>query len=183
MHGARDVKAGPGNRPDTSGQGGPVLRRADVSDAGAIAAFHTAVWREAYRGVVPDTYLDGVDEVQRTARWSTRLRSGARSVVVAAVGTRLVGVVSVARKADREFPDLPPTPPLELKSLYLDAAWRGSGLADRLLLAGIGDAPAFLWVFDANQRAKAFYRRHSFVPDGAAKVDPDTMVEEIRMRR
>jgi GNAT superfamily N-acetyltransferase len=85
--------------------------------------------------------------------------------------------------ADDEFPGLPPTPLLELKSLYVAADQRGSGLGTRLLTSAVGARPAFLWVFEANRRARNFYLRNGFRGDGAAKIDPDTGVPEIRMTR
>ena len=159
------------------------IRAANPDDASAIAAFHTAVWREAYRGLVPDAYLDRVAEPERTVRWAGRLRSGNRRAFMAILCGRLVGVASVAERPDEEFGHLPPTPPLELKSLYVHVDHRGTGVAASLLDVTIGTRSAFLWVFDGNARARAFYLRHGFVADGAAKIDPDTGVAEIRMRR
>lgn len=160
------------------------IRAAAPEDAAAIAAFHTEVWREAYRGVVPDDYLDSVGEAERTARWSDRLASGVRPAHLALIGGRVVGVVSTSGRPDEEFPQLlPPTPALELKSLYVASDLRGTGLAATLLETAVGYRAAFLWVFEANHRAVAFYRRQGFRPDGAAKIDPDTGVPEMRMVR
>lgn len=53
-------------------------------------------------------------------------------------------------------------PERELFAVYLDERVYGTGLADRLLLEVLGDAPAVLWVLDGNARAEAFYRRHGF---------------------
>ena len=40
-----------------------------------------------------------------------------------------------------------------------------------------------LWVFEGNDRAVAFYRRHGLQPDGESMFDVDTGVPEIRMTR
>lgn len=161
----------------------PTIRSATTDDASVIAAFHTAVWREAYRGVVPEDYLARVGEEERTRRWRQRLASGSRPAILAQWDGRVVGVASTSARTDDEFPELPATPPLELKSLYVAADRRGTGVAASLLDAAIGSRPAFLWVFRANDRARSFYAKHGFAADGAAKIDPDTGVEEIRMRR
>jgi GNAT superfamily N-acetyltransferase len=56
----------------------------------------------------------------------------------------------------------------ELWSLYVLASEYGSGLAHELLTAVLPDeVPAELWVFEANPRARAFYGKHGFAPDGA----------------
>jgi GNAT superfamily N-acetyltransferase len=59
----------------------------------------------------------------------------------------------------------------ELWSIYVRASEYGSGLADRLLETVLPQhAPAELWVFEANERARRFYSRRDFEPDGARHV-------------
>lgn len=154
------------------------LRDAQMSDSGPIAQFHTECWREAYRGLVPQDYLDRVDVGDRAVRWRDRLVNGGRRAVVAEVGGQIVGVVSWARSRDAGS-----APPLELKSLYVAAAYRGSGIAADLLDRAIGSKAAHLWVFVDNPRALRFYRKHGFAPDGERDVDADTGLWELRMVR
>ena len=49
------------------------VRPAAAEDAPAIATVHVAVWREAYRGVMPDAYLDALTPEARTQAWRERL--------------------------------------------------------------------------------------------------------------
>ncbi|MCW2502942.1 MAG: acetyltransferase, partial [Actinomycetia bacterium] len=72
---------------------------------------------------------------------------------------------------------------LELMSLYVGAAHRGSGLGGRLLRHALGSAAAFVWVFAPNVRAIAFYARYGFMLDGGCAPDPDTGVSCVRMSR
>ena len=72
-------------------------------------------------------------------------------------------------------------PVLELKSLYVDAAQRGTGLAVELLHRALHDA--HLWVFSANARAQRFYAKHAFAFDGTRRTDADTGLEEQRWVR
>lgn len=60
----------------------------------------------------------------------------------------------------------------------------GSGLGLRLLDAAIGDRPASLWVLERNPRARAFYERNGFAPDGTTELLPrfENLVE-IRLVR
>jgi GNAT superfamily N-acetyltransferase len=69
------------------------------------------------------------------------------------------------------------------RAIYVRASRYGVGLGHRLLEAAIGDAPAYLWVFEANVRARGFYARHEFEPDGARKPEPSFQEPEIRLRR
>jgi ribosomal protein S18 acetylase RimI-like enzyme len=160
---------------------GQHVRPATPADLDMIVECQTRCWVEAYTGVVAAEYLDDPQRpIRRRARWEARL-AGERHVMVA-VGSATPGlaegVVSFGPSRDR-----PPVPELELMSLYVRARWHGSGLADRLLDAAIGGQAASLWVFVANQRAQAFYRRHGFGPDGAEALDLDTGLVEIRMVR
>lgn len=64
---------------------------------------------------------------------------------------------------------------LELDWLMIDPDHHGSGLADRLMEGGTAwlgrEAPIWLTVLRHNRRAIAFYRRHGFEIDEAARFD------------
>lgn len=154
-----------------------VVRAATASDVRAIAEFQTVCWREAYEGLVPDSYLDRVDADAREARWLARAGTRTRNVAVGHVGSTLAGVVSWNMCAE------PAVPPLELKSLYVGAAFYGTGVAATLMTHALGDEPAHLWVYEANARALAFYAKWGFAYDGHRKVDEDTGVWERRLVR
>ena len=99
-------------------------------------------------------------------------------VLVALDGTESVGLASggISRDADASTP-------WELYSLNVQTSAQGTGLADDLLTAALGDRPASVWVLTANVRARSFYRRHGFAPDGAAKPHPVSGAPELRMVR
>ena len=65
----------------------------------------------------------------------------------------------------------------------LTAAGQAEDDAFPLLEAAIGSRPASLWVFVGNARARAFYGRHGFTPDGTEADDLATGVRELRMVR
>ena len=52
-------------------------------------------------------------------------------------------------------------------------------MAQRLYDEAVGGRDAYLWVLRDNARARAFYARNGFVPDGAAKIDPDLSLIHI----
>jgi len=156
----------------------PRIRRAVPADAVPVADCHTLCWQEAYAGLVSRDYLySAAVQRRRLSRWQARL-GGTRAVWLAEDGGLVVGVASTDRVVDPEAPV-----PIQLMSLYLRSAYQGTGLAGRLLAAAIGSKPAFLWVFADNRRARRFYTRHGFVPDGAEMTDPDTGLLEVRMVR
>src|SRR5262245_61207355 len=71
-----------------------IIRTARVLDAKAIAHVRVAAWRAAYRGLMPDAFLDRADlEETEAEQLRDRLRSipdGAR-ISVAEMGGRIVG--------------------------------------------------------------------------------------------
>ncbi|MDM7887527.1 GNAT family N-acetyltransferase [Curtobacterium sp. RHCJP20] len=153
------------------------IRVADRDDAEAVAAFQVRAWEQTYRGLVPDAFLDAARSRDRRARWTERIRRGERRVVLVRTEDVVVGVSSTAPSAE---PGLPAT---ELCTLYLDAAAQGTGVADQLLEAALGRAAAHLLVFSVNERAKRFYARHGFAPQGAPQIDPGTGLDEERWVR
>jgi hypothetical protein len=45
------------------------IRRATVQDAPALGRLHVRAWQAAYRGQMPDDYLDGLRPEERAAGW------------------------------------------------------------------------------------------------------------------
>jgi len=157
---------------------GVSVRPASVSDAEAIARFQTETWREAYAGLVSSSYLDGVSTEDRVQRWSDRIVSKERRVLVASEHEEIVGVVSWGAASRPEAGSV-----VELKSLYVTKSQRGTGLAIRLLNAAIKDLAAELWVFRDNSRARNFYEKSGFVTAPLEMIDPDTGLVLILMTR
>ena len=52
---------------------GTVIRAARVGDAAQIAVVHVRSWQGAYRGLLPQAYLDGLDPAERVGRWERSL--------------------------------------------------------------------------------------------------------------
>jgi len=157
-----------------------IIREATLDDAEAAAACHIACWREAYADIVaPDVLAERTSDLkERTERWRHIIATyPPRWLAVADTG-HVIGFAAAGPGRDDDI-DVD----LELYALYIRAAHHGTGLADRLMVRAVGDAPAYLWVFEANPRARAFYRRHGFRPDGSRKHDPFFDRPEIRMVR
>ncbi|MFC8599798.1 GNAT family N-acetyltransferase [Isoptericola sp. NPDC057191] len=69
----------------------------------------------------------------------------------------------------------------ELWLLYVLAAHHGTGAGQALLDTALPPGtPAQLWVAEANPRARRFYERNGFLPDGARFVDEGLHLAEVR---
>ena len=72
----RDPAAGPAasRRAGEPGKMGVMdIRAARMQDAPEIAVVHVRSWQAAYRGLLPQAYLDGLDPAQRIGRWERSL--------------------------------------------------------------------------------------------------------------
>jgi GNAT superfamily N-acetyltransferase len=139
-----------------------VFRSATRDDVEAVAALHTESWRHAYRGILPDAYLDGPIVQERLSLWQVRFsspNSHRHLVLLAESGKKLVGFACVL--LDEE----PPWGAC-LDNLHVLPNWRGMGLGRQLfgrvaqwvLLMEPGWG-MHLWVFEANSGARRLYDR------------------------
>jgi GNAT superfamily N-acetyltransferase len=148
------------------------IRVAGVADALDVETVRINSWRAAYRGLVTDRYLDGM--VVDADRRADLIVSGAATTLLALdPGPVGMAVFGPARDVDCRGRD-------ELYALYVEPSrWRG-GLGGALFACCTG--VSVLWVLEGNARARAFYERQGFRPDGVTKVlDLGSPVTEIRM--
>ena len=165
------------------------VREAGVGDAEQMARVNAAGWTEGYRGIVPDERLDHLP----VADWERQMRAGLREprldafTRIAELGGELAGYCFVAAPG-REEPD--DSPIAELVAMYVyKRFWRrgvGRALIERALehVGSLGRyEEVFLWTFEENARAIAFYREFGFEPDGARKPFVPIGTPTIRMVR
>ena len=156
------------------------VRVAAEADAEGIAAVHVRGWRAAYRGEVPDAYLDALDVADRARRWRDRLAVVAAdprsAVLVADDHDVVVGFASVG-PAEAVEPSEPAEPDAgEVYAIYVEPERIGTGVGRALLAAATGELRAMgcrtglLWVLPGNVRARRFYEAAGWRPDGAETV-------------
>jgi len=165
------------------------IRRATPADALAIATVHVRSWRAAYGGVLPQSYLDDLDAARLCAQWRQTLETtawpvtGTLVVIDAAAelsagqaaGADTAAITGFAHFGPTRDEDDDPQSVGELQTLYLDPlVWRRG--AGSLLLGAVekqlgeaGFATATAWTLENNDRARIFYERHGWHPDGATK--------------
>jgi RimJ/RimL family protein N-acetyltransferase len=149
-----------------------MIREATADDAEALGRMHYASWREAYAPLLPDGFFSPEGEDDRIERWRRILATPSDRVTlrIAVRGDAVIGFAASGPSRPNETTGAP-VRDRELWSAYVLASEYGSGLAHELLTAVLpDDVPAELWVFEANPRARAFYGKHGFAPDGARHV-------------
>lgn len=155
----------------------PTIRRAEPDDAEAFSACHLACWREAYENLWGSERFAEFDPHKLAIRRRQEIESGEADHFLVEQDDEVLGI-AIAGPAREDDPPVP----LELYAIYVRKGHQGSGIADSLLDATIGDQPASLWVYRDNPRASAFYVHHDFIPDGSEKIDSAGILE-IRMVR
>lgn len=140
-------------------------------DVNAVSALRVSGWRAAYAGIVPRSYLDSMSAEADAARRRDRLRAPGNPVdnLVATDAGTVIGWAALG--------PLPEPATGELHTLYVLPDRIGSGVG-RLLLdaarsrsAARGFRRLDLWVLAANTRARRFYERAGFTPDGAERTE------------
>jgi hypothetical protein len=85
------------------------VRKAKVEDAFAIASVHVRSWQVAYRGQMPDEFLDGLDVEKRTSMWRELTQNPDKIIFVAEITkVKLKGSLRWARPATQMPVRTPP---------------------------------------------------------------------------
>ena len=160
------------------------LRDATSDDVEAIAALHTANWRETYAGILDPAYLAGPVEDDRRAVWHERLTSPSPDleVIVSSAGGGIVGFASLFHEREPGWGGF-------VDNLHSAATVRGQGVGKALLVEAASRVAArdpnkglYLWVFERNEAAIGFYR--ALGADIAERLisDWDKAPDEVRYR-
>ena len=166
------------------------LRQARRGDELLVAELHVRSWQEAYNGLMPADFLAALDPRDRAERYRFESEEGPTTVLAVDCDghgeEELLGFASFGRSRDDDLPDHG-----EIGALYVDPTRHRGGVGRLLMaearrrLAADGYQQAFLWVLRGNERARSFYEREGWRPDGASRVEePYGIVSTVdRLRR
>lgn len=162
-----------------------IVRAARAEDADAMGTVHVRARHDAYRGQIPDAYLDGLEPASRAGIWRRSIaspRDRAR-LLVADLDGAVAGFAALGPSADSATVG-------QLYAINVDPRQQGRGLGRALLgaareaMAEVGFVEAILWVLPGNRRARRFYERAGWRDDGVEQtVDVlGVTVSEVRYR-
>jgi GNAT superfamily N-acetyltransferase len=162
------------------------VREARPDDAAGVAAVHVRSWQAAYRGLLPDDYLDALRPEDRMARYTFGATDPDVPTTVVAVDEGLIcgfATTGPARSDDSDDTG-------ELLALYVGPDHWGLGVGRSLMadararLSRRGFSDALLWVLVGNARAERFYRIDGWRRDGGRRTEEvwGASVDEISYR-
>lgn len=164
------------------------IRLATLEDAQAIADLHIRSWQWAYRGQIPDAYLDSLSETreQRIAQRRANLAAlpPHQRWWVAEQARHVVGFAMTGLSRDPDASE----ETAEVYALYLAPEAVGQGIGRALFAQAVADlrqrgfTRATLWVLESNRRARTFYEAAGWLPDGAKMTEerPGALLHEVR---
>lgn len=132
------------------------LRSARAADSAAVAELHVASWRDAYRGLLPDTFLDGPMAETFARHWQETLAVRRRPgvVILATAGGDPVGFIATWREGANAH----------IENLHVKPGMRGAGIGRALIgfaagrMQSHGCLTADLHCFAGNHAGLRFYR-------------------------
>lgn len=137
------------------------LRQAIFSDFTAIAELHAENWRQTYRGILSDQFLDHEVKKDRLETWQERLQSPGPNqlVIVATLHDAIQGFCCLFLNDDPVFGSL-------IDNLHVTASMQKSGIGKMLINDCINQIcdkahtkKMYLWVYEANNNARIVYER------------------------
>lgn len=147
------------------------VRAAVIGDADALGRVHAASWRVAYAELGP-SFLATIEDTERAALWE-RVITGPEEngdVFVSVIDEEVNGLVNIRRSRDAEAAESVG----EVIALYVAPHAWGVGCGRALMDHGVhslaqqGFSEATLWVLETNDRARRFYEKAGWLPDGAS---------------
>ena len=137
-------------------------------DLHKISYVYEQSWKYAYKNIIPQEYLDSIP----VGHWADRICRDGWNNLVAIENETIIGTSCLSKSRFARYGDHG-----EIISIYLLPEYMGKGygklLLDRAIdeLRKLGHRDILLWVLAYNHRARRFYERYGFVPNGEKLQD------------
>lgn len=163
-----------------------IVRAAEPDYGPEMGEAHVLAWQVGYRGLLPDTHLDGLSSEDRGRFWTEHLQQQLKkpqdplgvATTVAEISGRVVGLTSFGPYRPVDDPDPDAESLCELWSLNVHPDFWGTGAAQALMTHVIDELSAnrseprvALWVLEGNGRGRRFYEKVGWSQDGSEKSE------------
>jgi ribosomal-protein-serine acetyltransferase len=159
-----------------------IVAPANETDANALRELHLATWEPTYRSRAAESWYRERLAAHRVRDWGEVIDAQAAAggdILVARSGGEIVGICQYGSSEDA---DQDSSQVGQIYRLYVHPTRQGTGIGRSLLDASLdglrraGKQAATLWVLETDQRARGFYERLGWQPDGARMDHPPTDV-------
>jgi ribosomal protein S18 acetylase RimI-like enzyme len=163
---------------------------ADPAQATALRDLHLTAWEVTYRDRAAEGWYSEGLAAHADRDWVEIVRSQAASGggVLSAISDG--SIIGLCQYGPTEDPDQDPGHVGQIHRLYVHPARQRAGVGRSLLAAAVtrlresGANTATLWVLESDLRARSFYKRLGWKPDGARKIQPPTDLRyQLRIRQ
>lgn len=143
------------------------LKRANVDDAEIISNIHALSWKVAFKGLLPQQYLDELKNDFWVGTFKEWMAKNALTAQLVYENNLAVGCISYGKSRDDLLPEW-----AEIVSIYVLPNYWGKGYGSKLLNTALLEIRqldyknAYLWVLEGNLNAKAFYENKGFFYNG-----------------
>ncbi|MDQ8735873.1 GNAT family N-acetyltransferase [Paenibacillus sp. LHD-38] len=148
------------------------IRWAKLEDARDLGLVHSESYRNAYKGVLPDEFLNQYTPISRERYFYNSLIQGTEHIAITLVNNKAVGCLMLKACSDNDLQKFSG----EISAIYLLQNFRAIGLGSQLLnwglerLKDLGYSTAVLWVLKENKNAIMFYEKQGFMRDGTERI-------------
>lgn len=152
------------------------IRKAIKDDAYSMAVIHVKTWQCAYKGQLPNEFLNSLSIEKRAAVWEKDLSDNNKvtTTYVALIDNKIVGLCNVGPNRDTDVNSNVG----EVYGIYVDPNSQGKGVGTQLMEKGLetlkkeGYEKATLWVLTSNEKTRRFYEDKGWSIEGKTKTEP-----------
>jgi len=137
------------------------VKKATIDDVKDISGIHALSWKFAYKGIIPQAFLDELKEDHWVSAFVDWIKHKVLTAQILSENGKPIGCVAYGTSRDKSLPNWG-----EIISLYLLPEYFGKGYGNKLLNSALldfkelGYESIYLWVLKDNLRARRFYEKN-----------------------
>lgn len=151
---------------------GILIHRAEPKDAYEYTVCHAECWYSAYKGIIPDGYLENLrnNVEQRVERMERNIvNQPEQTYCCVKLDIEIIGILAFGKSWDDEKSDAG-----EVHAIYLLEDYWSKGYGRKMMDYAVGALKSkyceiIVWVLKENHRARLFYEKYGFSIDGKEK--------------
>ncbi|WAM35848.1 GNAT family N-acetyltransferase [Caldicellulosiruptor acetigenus] len=146
------------------------IRLAKIEDVASMSRIHALTWKEAYKGLIPQEYLNGISEDKWIKPFTDALSNKLHEAAIINNGETDTGCVCFGKSRDGEAGYG------EIISIYVLPAYWSTRQGYELMNFALNRLKkqnfdyCHLWVLEGNTRALNFYERYGFRSDNKVRM-------------